>query len=120
MAFKYFRESSQKGSVDAKYHLGLMCLHGQGTSQDDKMAFKYFKEASENGNPDAMYRLGWMYEYGRGTSQDDKMAKYWYEKSKELGNIDSKNKLEHFLPEFHSKKRGGNFFGRLFKSLFGG
>jgi len=120
MAFKYFRESSQKGSVDAKYHLGLMCLHGQGTSQDDKMAFKYFKEASENGNPDAMYRLGWMYEYGRGTSQDDKMAKYWYEKSKELGNIDSKNKLEHFLPEFHSKKSGGNFFGKLFKSLFGG
>ncbi|AWB09906.1 TPR repeat-containing protein [Thermodesulfobium acidiphilum] len=89
IAFKCFREASEKGNADAMYHLGLMYLHGQGTYQDDKMAFKYFKEASEKGNADAMYRLGWMYEYGRGTYQDDKMAFKYFKEASEKGNADA-------------------------------
>jgi TPR repeat protein len=57
MAFKYFREASEKGNADAMYRLGWMYEYGRGTSQDDKMAKYWYERSKDLGNIDSKNKL---------------------------------------------------------------
>ncbi|HEM56126.1 MAG TPA: sel1 repeat family protein [Thermodesulfobium narugense] len=57
IAFKCFREASEKGNADAMYRLGWMYEYGRGTSQDYKMAKYWYEKSKDLGNIDSKNKL---------------------------------------------------------------
>ena len=57
-AVKWFRKSTEQGSVDAQYELGKMYLDGEGVPEDDVESYAWFSVAVANGNGIARISLG--------------------------------------------------------------
>lgn len=79
-AFPLFRHIAEDGNVEAMGYLGVMYLHGQGTSPNEARAELWLREAIEKKrDARAMHGLGTWYE------MDSKYhwAKHWYERAVE-------------------------------------
>ncbi|MBQ9948147.1 MAG: SEL1-like repeat protein [Oscillospiraceae bacterium] len=69
----------------AKYYLGFMYMHGQGTEKDDIKAVQMFIESAEGGQKYAQYELAQCYMKGVGIQKDCKKAIDWFIKSGKNG-----------------------------------
>ena len=88
LLYRYTYSNSDIGEghyYDAQCLLGMMYLHGYGTSQDYEKAEACLKLAADHGDSEAQFWLGMMYYSGKGVPQDYNAALSWFQKSKENG-----------------------------------
>lgn len=64
-AFTHCHKSAKKGSVSAKYELGLMFHYGVGVRQNLELARLWLTRASKNGHPKAQSILYRFYSIGK-------------------------------------------------------
>lgn len=92
-AYKYYEEASLKGSDEAEFNVGGMCLFGAGTEQNVPKAVEIYTKLAANGNERASLILGEIYESGKYTAQDLPRSYAWYSRAFETtGNKDAKNR----------------------------
>lgn len=77
-------------------YIGMACLDGKGTKQNEAKAFEYFKLAAEcedGADITSQYYVGFCYENGRGVEKNRATAKEWYQKAAAQGNEEAMLKL---------------------------
>jgi hypothetical protein len=72
-----FRQAADGGNAEAMLSLGVLKLHGLGTSVDATEARQWFESAASRGNGVAMGNLGVIYEQGLGVTADRDEAMSW-------------------------------------------
>ena len=85
-AFRWFKESAEKGFIKSYYFLGVCYEKGKGVTTNIPNAIKWYKKAVDNDVACAMCSLGFMYELGIGVQQDYKKAFEYYKMSAERGD----------------------------------
>lgn len=80
-AVDFFWKAAEKEHMKGQYNLGVMCVRGYGTDQDDDEACRFFRKASEQGCAEAQYNLGIMYIKGWGVPKNDGEAVTWFRKA---------------------------------------
>jgi TPR repeat protein len=93
-AWKYFKQSADKGWSEAIHHMGEMYENGtspEGT-QLPKAAHLY-KVAAEMGHLDAMTNYGNLLLKGKGVEKNEKLAAEWISKAAEKGHSKALNLL---------------------------
>ena len=87
--FDMYKQSAEKGDIQAKTNLGCMYMNGEGTKQNAKLAVQCFAEAAKAGDSLALVNLGDCYSLGNGINPNQKKAFALYEeaanKNNELG-----------------------------------
>ncbi len=86
VAYDYFKAAASQGDANGLCNLGMCCLRGIGTQQDDRAAFAYFRDAAEKGHPEAINNIGSFFREGRVVEKDLEMATKWFEKSASYDN----------------------------------
>jgi len=76
-ALQYYKEASDKGSIDALYNIG--CIFED--NNDYNTAVRYYSLAAKQNHSYACYNLGLMYLEGNGISKDIHNAVYYLEKA---------------------------------------
>jgi TPR repeat protein len=76
-AFKWYKQSGDKGLADAQLWLGVMYEAGQGIPQNYSEAAKWYRKSADQGDPDAQWSLSIMYDKGWGVVQDYVAAHMW-------------------------------------------
>lgn len=86
-AANYYKQASDYGNIDGKYHLGLLYYKGKFGQGDDalKHAIYAFREAAAKDHAPSMFELATMYEKGVGFQKDMGQAVQLYRKSAHLG-----------------------------------
>lgn len=80
---------AKKGSTEARFRVGWMAYHGQGTDKNPKMAFSMFQEAALELHAGAMYWLGRLYEEGFGVARDYQKSVEYYSAAGAKGQDDA-------------------------------
>ena len=86
VAFKCYREASERGFMPGTVQLGKCYFTGQGTDGDFKKAFENFEKAANAGNLEGIFYLGCCYLAGQGTKVDRKRAIRLFNVAAEKGN----------------------------------
>ncbi len=73
--------------------MGILCLIGDGITQDAKKAAEWFHLAAQNGHIGAYFNLANMYYEGMGVERNLKEAAEWFRKAAEQGDVTAKEKL---------------------------
>ncbi|KAK8871768.1 hypothetical protein M9Y10_007509 [Tritrichomonas musculus] len=92
-ALASLHKSSDGGSLNASYLLGLLYESGEGVVQDFEKAKKYYEKSAEQGNSHGYNRIGFCYKLGLGTETDYRKAFEYYKKAADLGNMYSTHNL---------------------------
>lgn len=88
-AVEKFTKAAERGSVKAKYMLGICYYDGTGDDKNWDVAFRCFYEAAKLDYPDALYRLGVCCEQAIGTERDMGKALICWLKAAKLGHVES-------------------------------
>ena len=78
-AFRFFKQSAQRGDRDGEFYFGMMFIRGWGTKRDVEEAAGWIRKAAEKGQPEAMRVMSTLYEGGYGVAQSEKDALVWLE-----------------------------------------
>ncbi len=83
----YYKQASDYGNIEGKYHLGLLYYKGKFGQGDDalKHAIYAFREGLAKEHAPSMFQLATMYEKGVGFEKDMGQAVQLYRKSAHLG-----------------------------------
>lgn len=73
-AVEYLETASQKGNINAKYNLGVMCLDSSSEKFSYSKAYEYFKYGASKGHIMSSYNLGLMSYLGLGTYKSQRLA----------------------------------------------
>ena len=93
-AFKWSKESADKGDSGGQYILGCCFAEGIGVEKNDKEAVKLWIKAADQGDADGQIILGSCYSYGeRGITKDEKKAFSFYMMAAEKGNPTALNNV---------------------------
>jgi TPR repeat protein len=65
-AFHWYRLASEHNSADAKYHLGMLYIRGNGVDVDEARGLELVREAADQGVREAMHDLARCYAFGIG------------------------------------------------------
>lgn len=79
-AFKFFRQSAEKGNAEAQNMLGECYDMGRGVVLNHETAVMWYVRSSNQGNQYAMYTLAWCFEHGEGVTKNDQEAMRLYSK----------------------------------------
>lgn len=93
-ALKLYKLSSEKGSADAMYSVGLLYLDGEGVTQSNTEAFKWFKNAADKGNMYAMFNIAQMYLEGKGVTKNKTVANAWFKEAAGKGHEKAKEHID--------------------------
>lgn len=94
-----WRQSANKGSMDAMFNIGLMYRLGRGVEKNDEKAFLWYETAADKGHAQAQNNLGFMLNNEKGTSTlrnpEDCQAEavHWYHMAAEQGLVDAQFNL---------------------------
>lgn len=86
-AFRYAKEASDAGWLEADFLLGQMYRDGTGTERDIPKAEEMFRKAAERGHPRSMTVLADMYMEGRYLKRDQEQAFIFYMMAARTGNL---------------------------------
>lgn len=84
---------AQAGNPDAAYLLGLLTLHGRGTTQDARAANGWFRRAAAKDHASAQLYLGRLTMVGQGTALDFVEAYKWFALAARNGNAAAKRMM---------------------------
>ena len=88
-AGKWFDKAIARGSAEAQYTFGTMCLSGKGVTKDHTEALKWYHKAADQGHAKAQYSIGFMYANGLGVTKDHTEALKWFRKAADGGDADA-------------------------------
>ena len=97
VAFKYAKEASDAGWLEADFLLGQIYRDGTGVERSIPAAEEMFIRAAERGHPRAMTLLADMYMDGKYLKRDQEQAFIWYEKAAMTGNLKSQYQVAMML-----------------------
>lgn len=86
-AFERFKESAEKGNLEAMNYCGIMLLNDEDIPSNEEEAKRYFKEAAESGNAEAMNNYGFYLLQTKNTGEDK--ASDYLKKSADEGCVDA-------------------------------
>lgn len=92
-AFKWYKQSADKGNPEAMYYVGLYYHFGtQGPTAmpNNTEAKKWFKQSADTGNTDAMFELGKLYML---VDKNNTEAYSWFKKAADKGHSAAKTYL---------------------------
>ena len=93
-AFELYKKAVKKtNNVYAKYSLGYMYYHGQGTNPDYECAFHYFINSMSGNYADALYYLGMMTKEGKGCGKDLSSAVNFFKMAADKGDKEAQYEL---------------------------
>jgi len=78
LAIGWCRRAAERGTRQARYHMGWMAYYGRGRPRSSADAFTWFRRAAEAGHTKAQIFTGLMYREGKGTARDVDAAMRWY------------------------------------------
>ncbi|KAK8846346.1 hypothetical protein M9Y10_020356 [Tritrichomonas musculus] len=84
-AADYFKDSADRGNVDAMLKYADMLYEGVGVDIDKESACSYYYKAAEEGNAEAMYKYAKMLNDSDGVEQDKIESLLYFQKSSEKG-----------------------------------
>lgn len=102
VAFKYFKESHEKGCISACNNLGNCYELGIIEEKDKIKAFEHYKIAADEDIPFGQCNLARCYKNGIGTEKNLDLAKTWYQKASDNGHKDAEKQLA----QLSSKTKG--------------
>jgi hypothetical protein len=76
-AFKRLRPMARGGDAEARYTLGHMLIHGQGTMKDEAAAVGWYRMAAEQGHAEAQFALAELLLRGADVELDTARAAHW-------------------------------------------
>lgn len=85
-AVEKYEQAAARGSDEARYRLGKMCLMGEVMPKNVVQAIEYLTASAQRGNQYAQYALGKLYLIGSDVEQDCELARYWLAQSAAQGN----------------------------------
>ncbi len=86
-AFEYYKESSEKGDIVAKYNTGMCYYYGWGTVKNTFLGEKMILDAAMSGVCNAMIWMGYRCEEEKSFNE----ALDWYSKAAARGDTDGKD-----------------------------
>lgn len=92
-AFKWYSESVEAGSTNAKVRLTRAYRFGIGTKKDMSKAVHWMKKAAEEGVASAQSDLGTLYYHGEDVKKDYQKMIHWYFKAAEQGYAEAQFNL---------------------------
>ncbi len=87
------QEKATSGDADAQAMLGIIYVHGWGTSKDEVKALEWFQKSAQQGNRIAESDLGNLYSEGRGVPKDKAQAAQWWEKAADQNDAKAQHSL---------------------------
>lgn len=86
IAFDWAEKSTELGSTDGLYALGLAYEFGTGTEEDTDKALDFYKKSAELKNDLALIRLAFIYMKGIIVNRDYELALEYMKQASDLGN----------------------------------
>ena len=85
-AFKWYRNSAERGFATAQRSLGLYYAKGKGVEKNESEAFNWFLKAANNGNIAAINDVGICYDEGSGVQKNKAEAYKWFKSAADKGS----------------------------------
>lgn len=89
-AAAWYRQSAERGDMEAQFELAEMYKAGRGVPRDAAAAATWYDKAAAQGYMPAQFELGCMYLNGLGLARDEAKAREWLGRAAKQGHQEAR------------------------------